>query len=680
MILRANTKKLTLFLTACTFAFSICAQAIPVDPTDLEKAIQARRAKVDEFKAIATEAQKRGLRVYLAGGLAASYGDFIKHQLLAEQGKMEIQPNRLEPVAANITLPEQDLDLVITRADGTPESVDEIQAFKAWLEKGMPREYKNKSLWDVNGLKTAQKTRLAWSGDPDFARQNNDSLSIGLIELTEPPAGTSVIQEADHIVKPAHETSLFLKDLAGDQVHFLRSPEHAQTLRAKEGMNPEILGAIRVLTKAFQFDKAIPKTDLIEVAKIIRDFNPSAVTEGSYVDTWLKTRAKRLITHSYAAEMTNPILDHLGLREKLIQLSGRSGAPDTLSWWMYKVPLSASAPAESKNPLPSVTAGELGITHVDHVTDPEAARLITWRYDGVPRVFMSREHTLGENAVHGSGFYTNIIGQREFGTSADGSVVQLSVDPKAREGIDFRRIGSNGEGVLWLNSARLHVLHPQYNPSGTCKDLAERLAINLAVSSKKPSSPRLNLRNLADGIIGLVPLIGVTASLGSLPYFYYTSHSDGKSYDKFAHGTPEESAAPFDSLLKHADKLSADNLNELAKFASSDNLPKAKRSIEVLGATSKIKGVATQALLHVLANPSPNLNPKEREEIRSAAAKALQGRVYDEGSVHELESAILTLKDPSLIPYFTQIIRTLDPDDSKRVMMILDNVKDLRFQ
>ncbi|MFL5813844.1 MAG: hypothetical protein ACJ763_09725 [Bdellovibrionia bacterium] len=666
--LQRNLAFLGMFLA---FVFSLCAQAIPVDPTDLEKAIQARRIKVDEFKAVATEAQKRGLRVFLAGGLAASYGDFIKHQLLAEQGKMKIQPNRLEPLSINITLPEQDLDLVITRADGKPESVEEIKAFRTWLEKDIPKTYAGKGLWDVNGLKTAQERRLAWSGDPDFARQNNDSLSIGLIELTDPPAGESIIQEAHHIAKPEGSKSLFLEDLAGDHVHFLNSAHHADTTRAKAGTNPEILGAIRVLTKAFQFDKDIPKKDLIEVAKIIRDFDPTQVEAGSYVDTWLKTRSKRLVTHSYAPEITNTILDHLGLREKLIRLGQRSWDPSTISWWMNKSPLPTSAPTEIKNPLPAVTAGDLGISHVDHITDPEATRLMTWRYDGVPRVFISRENTPGETAAHGPGFYTNIIGSRTFNTKSDGAFVQMSVDPQAREGIDFRRIGANGEGVVWLNGAHLRVVHPQYNASGECKDFAQRLAINLAAAANQSApSPQTKLANLKQNAAFAIFLTGFVGPLVMPLYDHYKQHAQSVLFDSFFHGTEAESDKAFKQLLKDQATPDFEDIRTLRKLVLSGNTLQATRSLRLLVNAPK-HYATTETLIQILGESNPNLEPSDRTTIQQSIVQALRSRTLDGQNLNQLQIAILSLKDPSMVPYFIEVIQTLDESNSKRLLKVL---------
>ncbi|MFL5813771.1 MAG: hypothetical protein ACJ763_09360, partial [Bdellovibrionia bacterium] len=265
------------------------ALAIPVDPSQLEQAIAERRKLIPEFSRIAREAEARGLRVFLAGGLAASYGDFVKHQVLAEQGKEIIQPARLANITSNVVLPEQDYDLVLTRADGKAESPEELKSFKSWLETSMPKTLEGVSKWDVIGLKTTVGKHIAVEGDPDFARQNNDSLSIGLIELTDPPDGKSVIQEAHHLAKPSGR-SVFLSDLAGDQITFLESPAHHQTQKAAAGNNPEILGAIRYLIKSLQFNKEIPQSQYRAIERIVSSFDPSSITPGSYPHNWIQKR------------------------------------------------------------------------------------------------------------------------------------------------------------------------------------------------------------------------------------------------------------------------------------------------------------------------------------------------------------------------------------------------------
>jgi hypothetical protein len=441
------------------------ALAIPVDPSELERAIAERRKLIPEFSQIANEAEKRGFRVFLAGGLAASYGDFVKHQVLAEQGKETIQSARLANISSNVVLPEQDYDLVLTRADGKAESAEDLSKFKSWLETKMPKTLEGMSKWDVIGLKTTVGKHIAVEGDPDFASQNNDSLSIGLIELTTPPDGKSVISEAHHMAKPSGK-SVFLNDIAGDGITFLESPMHHQTAKAAAGNNPEILGAIRFLNKSLQFNKEISRDQYRRIERIISSFDPKSLAPGSYPYNWIQKRGKHLLNHAYDPNEAIRILDQLGLRKKLMELGGSSNRVGSLAWWLNKEPLPlhpvGSAPAGAN------TAGELGIKQVAHETHDFAHRLISWRYDALPRAFVSREGQLGETAHYGKGFYTaNGNNASSFSKAAQGSTIVFNVDPSAMEGRDFIQLEDNPNGVRWLNGSKLSVRQEtrEYSPS-----------------------------------------------------------------------------------------------------------------------------------------------------------------------------------------------------------------------
>ena len=55
--------------------------------------------------------------------------------------------------------------------------------------------------------------------------------------------------------------SLFLKDVLEGKIHFLQGPRHFETARAKIGENPEILGVLRLLVKAFQHEVQVVDED-----------------------------------------------------------------------------------------------------------------------------------------------------------------------------------------------------------------------------------------------------------------------------------------------------------------------------------------------------------------------------------------------------------------------------------
>ena len=96
---------------------------------------------------------------------------------------------------------------------------------------------------------------------------------------------------------------------------------------------------------------------------------------------------------------------------------------------------------------------ELGLTIVAHETnDFLAYESITRAHTGAPNVFISRSNATGEAAVHGNGFYT-AVGKK--GARGSGITIRFTVDPDAREGVDFflTNGGTTGEGayIVWLN-------------------------------------------------------------------------------------------------------------------------------------------------------------------------------------------------------------------------------------
>jgi hypothetical protein len=431
------------------------AFAEAVEPQLLAQAITERRLEIQEFRRIAEEANRRGYRVFLSGGLAASYGDFVKHQLLFEQHREGIEPERIANRLTNVVFPEQDYDLVLSRIDGRPEAVQDLRDFKAWLDRKIPRTLNKMSKWDVIGMKTTDGKHMAVEGDPDFALQNNDSLSIGLIELTPPPNGQPVVSEVNHVAKAAG-TEVFLKDLSSDSITFLQSPVHQQTVKAMAGNNPEILGVIRILIKAFQFNKDIPPEQLVQIKQIVENLDPKTITVKSYPFQWIRRRAKRLVTHAYDPDKALEATRKLGLTDKLFQIPGLPY--DDFGLWFNKAPLAIGGkPSHRDGITVGQTAGSLGIRQVAHETSDINHRLISWRYDGLPRAFISRGNAKGEAASSGNGFYTALgTSARAFKKRSKGKVVVFDVKPGAREGRDFKLI-YGGSGVLWYNGDYLKV-------------------------------------------------------------------------------------------------------------------------------------------------------------------------------------------------------------------------------
>lgn len=437
----------------------VLALATPVSEAELEQEVTQHRLDIPEFRKLAAEAKKRGLRLFVLGGGAASVADHAKAGLLAAQGHLQSGPARLAWDFNNVVLPEQDVDLVITKANGKPETVAEINDFRDWVRQEYPYEFDGRSRWDVLGLQTSdpQGHKMALKGNPDFLNQNNDSLSLGLLELTDPPAGQSVISDLAH-------PGAFLRDTAGDELHFYRNPLHASTTYFRQGRNPEILSVVRTLEKATRYEKSVDSAGVKAIRNIIRNWDPQGTQPGDYVHTYLSGRGKRMISHARNIHQAMDLVEMTGLRDKMtsLPLADESQA-DNIAWWMHKKPLPKDAAgAKAAGLFPTGrTAADLGITEATHWTSFPVHRLLTWNYDGTPRLFESRDGYPGEGAVLGDGFYTykNSGSSTTYPPRIQEAMVTFSVNPNAREGVDFTLDSTAGNVVVWKNSSALTVKH-----------------------------------------------------------------------------------------------------------------------------------------------------------------------------------------------------------------------------
>ena len=422
-----------------------------VDLAHLEQTISDERLRIKEFGVLATEAKTRGLNLYIFGGGAASMGEFAKQRILYKQAhgtEALTKKTRLLWEFNNIIFPEQDIDLVISKADGSPETAEEIQSFRELVRKLFPYTVDGRSRWDVLGLKTAdlKNNKMALADNPDFLLQHNDSLSLGLIQLTPVP-GSSVIKD----LNPQNQ---FLEDLAGDKIHFIYSREHKNTAFYKAGRNPPILSVERALEKATRYNKQFNAEDLEAMKGIIEAFDPSTLKSNTYPYNYLMGRAKRIVAHAYDPETALLLLDQIGLRKKFLKIPGnRANKIDSLAWWLNKKPLPKIRDSSLLSKEKAKTAGELNMKTVGHYTSDLGHRLITWNFDNQPKLFESRPAIAGENAGHGNGFYT-FLDPKKVTTfvNNDSKLVLFNVNPEAIEGIDFERFDNV---VVWKNSGML---------------------------------------------------------------------------------------------------------------------------------------------------------------------------------------------------------------------------------
>jgi formylglycine-generating enzyme required for sulfatase activity len=388
--------------------------------------------------------EKMGVRVWLFGGTASSFLHYVQADLSRLEGLLDISENRFDYNFHSIFRVTQDLDIVI---DGSPKQALAFQ--KLITEKfsyflGSHTKWEVRSLYHRTGEPGEREFKEALINDSDFINQNTDSSSLGMIEVTQSEKEPR-IRDLKHWTDP--QKNLFLKDSLNHEIRYFLNPKHSTTARFKLGENPEILSVLRLLVKAFQYDRTIESSSLKKIQKIIDSFNPEEITNPIAISK-IKFAAKKLVLHSTNLEKSFQLLNKLGLREKLITL-GDPQKKDSFAWWLSKEPL----PSKPIGQGSGKTAQELNLTVVSHDTNSISAyESISRSYQGEPNVFISREKAVGETAVYGDGFYLKKgwVGGRETGIT-----IRFLVDPKAREGSDFVLVENT---LIFYNKAALKII------------------------------------------------------------------------------------------------------------------------------------------------------------------------------------------------------------------------------
>ena len=409
--------------------------AVQLTADQLQTAIATDLKKVTEFEAIKAEATKRGLRVWLFGGTAASFGHYAKWDEERKAGDTKYQPERFDYDYTNIYRSTQDMDLAV---DGTPE---QSESFKEWLTKEYPYFEGDKGAgWDVRSLKHKTERMDALLNDKDFSNQHTDSNSTGMIEITDPPKGEVRIRD---VRTWESTTPPFFDDVLNGKLHFYYSPEHKTTRLYKAGSNPEITSVIRYLTKAFQYDLKIPPEEEAKIRPIIDALNASDVgvkPEYSNWKNWIEKHGKKLVRHAVDMEYASSELERLGLKKKLIAIRNDAATQESLAWWLNKEPLKARPIGQGAGQTARELAVALGIKSgqpiiVTHETNNFFAHeSITKSHRGELNAFISRDNVPGEAAAEGNGFYTQLGEEGARGTKLP---IRMTLNPEAREGTDF---------------------------------------------------------------------------------------------------------------------------------------------------------------------------------------------------------------------------------------------------
>lgn len=435
----------SLFENPITREQSIVERQSKITSTELEESVSRAIDQVIEFDFIRSLAQTMGIRVWLFGGTASSFIHYVHWDLAAKKDLLSLQRERFDYDFTNIFRSTQDIDIVI---DGTAE---DAQFFQEKIAYQFPYFLGNKAnKWEVRTL----RSRIGQPGSPgykeallddsDFHDQNTDSHSVGMIELTS-TLGEPQIRDLKNWNQ---KQSIFLEDTLHHRISFFRSSRHFTTSRAQAGENPEILSAIRLLVKAFQFQLDLSDQSFSEINEISKQFNPEEITDTIAIRR-IQDTAKKLILHAVNLEHAINTLDQLGLRKKLISM-GNVKSKEDFAWWLNREPLRSKPIGQGDG----ATAKELHLEVVTHETQNLIAlESITRAYSGEPNALISRMKAFGEIAVYGDGFYT-LRGRDSYNTT--GIAIRFSVHPDARNGSDFT-IHDNGI-IVFKNKDALKVI------------------------------------------------------------------------------------------------------------------------------------------------------------------------------------------------------------------------------
>ena len=445
-----------------------CLSKAQVDPKDLSHAVKERLLRVPEFSFIKEEADKLGIKVYLFGGTASTFGHYVRWDLERERGDKKYQKERFDYDFTNIYRGNQDLDIVI---DGTKK---QALTLKKILKEKYPHFVGNKEAWEVRLLRVQIGGKSALLNDPDFLNQHTDTNSTGMIAIDDQSDDNFVFRD---LFSWDEEESAFLKDISNARIKFLYSKTHNETTRYRKGKNPPVFAAVRYLAKLAQYELEGIEEDLDIIKKIIKKTDWSSIQSNAYLKYKLEEFGKKVLLNAPSSEYAWNLLEDTGLRKKLIEMDGdRIQKKGTLSWWMNKEPLRSKSIGLGRGKrakdlfLSQMDKnGEIVLSH--ETSDFSAYENITRSSRGEANVFISRERIVGEGAMVEDGFYTKLGFKGAKGTNL---TIRFKLNLKAREESDF--IYNRNNGVVILKNKKAITLI-QENINVTLKDFI-KLVIN----------------------------------------------------------------------------------------------------------------------------------------------------------------------------------------------------------
>jgi|GEM_PF-6298443 len=293
----------------------------------IEKKIEKGIERISEIQVIREFAKLHGRRAFLFGGTASTVAIHIL------QNKDPHQESSSWSLS-NIFRETQDLDILW---DGPVheaiELEEELNQRFPYRHRRDPLDTSSTPAWEVRPLREniGPKPYLIDSHDhveAGFLAQNTDTLSTGLIEITEPPSGKHRITDLRFYdggpkqlaqIDPEKSPN-FLGDLFRKRITLIVSPHHMGTKMARKGKNPEIFGVLRTLTKVAQTGFDLDSRTLTDIQEILNRFNPTRDLANSIAKTKIIQQTRKMMASAtyprQMLELLNEIQDRNGISLK----------------------------------------------------------------------------------------------------------------------------------------------------------------------------------------------------------------------------------------------------------------------------------------------------------------------------------------------------------------------------
>lgn len=436
------------YAAAIISLFLALSSQASITQNSLEQSIASHQKEFPELVFIQQFAEHHGFRAWLGGGYAAARLRFEVWDLEQQQGSTQFPQGRFEYVHDRVMRSTQDADIFI---DGSANQAHELEQA---LATQFPFMRDQKSIWEVKPLYEERDGKLPVFNS-DFLDQNTDSHSVGAVEITNPPPHQSRIRD----LKNWDSThSQFAEEMIHHEIHFLKSPIHFQTKKASQGENPEIIGVVRFLTKAFQGDIPISRENEELIRPIIEGFRAEDVAN------WPKStrisfenNVKKMFLNALDFEKAVNTLDEIHFREKLKRIGNLSDG-DSVAYLANKEPLRSYPVGLGEGE----TAEQLGISDITHNTRSEKVlEQILEGYPDKPNFAISRASTSLEvvNKDLGDGTY---FFKGKTSTRGGEYPIHAKLKPDAQEGRDF--VFKNDELVV-KNRAKIELQIDETTPS-----------------------------------------------------------------------------------------------------------------------------------------------------------------------------------------------------------------------